>query len=198
MRGLTHALAAGAVFAALAAPSSFAADPAGAFAVKGVGAARCETYAKALQDESPDAGAMLAWVAGYITAVNQLRAATFDIVSWQTDAIVATSLAAYCDKHPAAQLYVAVDAMSAELFDDRIVEKSPIIEIAVGDRRRQIYVAALVWTQKRLAARGYAVTASGAFDAATRGAIAQFQTSIGLAPTGFPDSATLTRLAAAK
>ncbi len=169
-------------------------DTEGRFAAKGAGAASCTEFASAFEARDETAKDMLLWVAGYLTAANRFLPETYDIVSWQTDGLIATSLASWCERNPQARLYDAVGAMVEELSGDRVRERDETVRISVGERERELYVSVLRRVQERLAEEGYDVRQSGRFDAATRTAIRRYQGAVGLAATGFPDSLTLARL----
>lgn len=179
-----------ALFAALA--PARAEDGEGRFAVKGVGAAPCSAYVDAFEAQDVKAAQMLGWVAGYLTAVNERQAETFDVISWQTDYLIAASLSEYCKQNLETPLHAAMANMVRRLNADRVEEKSPLVSVTAAGRNRQIYQATLEKIQKRLGVDH--VKAAGAFDVATRDALRAFQGENGLPQTGFPDEATLTAL----
>lgn len=183
----TSALVAGVGQSALA-------DDEGRYAVKGAGAATCATFARELNEQSTEARLMLSWVAGYLSAYNRLSPETFDMVSWQSDGLMATSLQTYCAQNPEDPLHAVVEAMMIELKDSRVQTKSELIDIEVGNRKRTMYQSVLIRMQEQLKAEGHTLDVTGAFDKETRSAISGYQSKIGYRATGYPDGATLTKL----
>ncbi len=186
---------AGVALALIAAPNVHAAsDAAGEFAIKGPGDQSCARYDAVYRAQGKQADVMLGWVQGYLTAVNEHLPRTYDIVSWQSDELIATTLAAFCRANPEMTVQTAMTAMVSRLAMDRVVEKSPVVEIAVADRRREMYQATVEQMQSRLSDRGYPVAVTGEYDPATQNSIAKFQASLELEETGFPDPLTVARL----
>ena len=76
-----------ATLAALLSPFCLAADADGRFAVKSAGGTKCSQFVEFVDARNPAQIALyVGWVAGYISASNQLEPDTFDLASWQARA----------------------------------------------------------------------------------------------------------------
>lgn len=169
-------------------------DAQGRYAVKGMGQMPCSSFTDELEAQSEEARRALAWIAGYLTAINAESDRTFDIVSWQSEGMIARALDARCRSNPGEPLAAAVEAMVATMRGDRITEEDELTTVRAAGRERVLYGSVIRRLQASLEARGEDVVVSGRFDDATRGGLRRFQRDEGLAVTGFPDSLTLFRL----
>lgn len=178
----------------LAQPAA-AADAAGRFAVKGVGQARCAEFNQALGSRSPQLGAMLSWVAGYLSAANRYEPSTYDLVAWQEELYIVGAIRSYCAKNPATTLAQMSRAMVRSLGGGRLATYSPPRRIVVGDRTLVLPAAIIVRAQQALARRGvYRGPADGNPGAPFMASVAAFQRSQKLPASGLPDQETLFRL----
>lgn len=189
-----------AIFAAAVLPfgqsAAHAADSAGNFAVKGVGLAPCADVVKAIETRSELMTAMGGWIAGYLTALNQTRGETFDLLAWQDDLTVAGSLLAWCRANPEARLVEATAAMADSLRDTRIKSASPLVTIEGTQPPLRLYAETLRRAQEALARFGFDPGERGTFGAGSRAALMRYQAKAGLAQTGVPDRETLYALLA--
>jgi len=166
----------------------------GRYAVKGIGLMSCEDFTSEMARQTPQAKEVLAWLAGYLTATNASEDETFDIVSWQSEGMIAQALETRClanAKEPVAQ---AIEAMVATMRPDRITDEDRLVTIRVGSRERFLYSSVIRRAQLMLNKRKAGLTVNGTFDDETRRALRDFQRDAELADTGFPDSITLFRL----
>lgn len=173
-----------------------AADSNGDFAVKGVGTSSCRDYLEA-RAAGGDAYLLYGgYIGGYVTAFNQLRSDTFDVLAWQTVDTLTRMLASFCEKRPGSR-FAAVLAHLAELLEpERITRKSPGVGAgAPGPKvtpKVIMYVEALRRLQVKLAQLGlYHGQPHGSFDSGTRESLERFQRAHELPPTGVPDQVTL-------
>ncbi|MEM1380841.1 MAG: peptidoglycan-binding domain-containing protein [Pseudomonadota bacterium] len=169
-------------------------DTEGRYAVKGSGQMPCAEFTRALADRTEAATQALSWLAGYLTAINASEDATFDIVSWQSEGMIAQALDARCKANPDEPLAKAVEAMVAIMRPDRIAIQETPIEVKLGQRKRVLYPSVITRMQSALKTAGADVDVNGEFDEATERALRDFQRNASLAATGFPDSITLFRL----
>ena len=175
--------------------AGFGADSNGRFAIKGAGAAYCERYAKARADKSPEYNLYSGWVSGYLTAVNQYSKNTFDVASWESVGLLLALLDGHCVRNPKDRFYKVVESMSVALVKNQLDERSPPVEVKVGERKLVIYEEVLRRVQKVLAKAGfYEGEPDGQFGPGTRKAIEAFQREKKLEVTGTPDQRTLLRL----
>lgn len=176
-------------------PDSQAADAERRFAVKGVGRSTCADFLAAQKERSRQYFLYGGWLGGYITALNQNEADTFDLASWQTTDLLALSMTAHCRQYPDKAFYLAAYELAIELRKTRLTENSPLIEATAGDQKIRIYQETMRRAQQKLNEQGYAVgTPDGAFGAQTEKALRAFQKASKLQETGLPDQPTLMRL----
>lgn len=96
-----------------------AADRDGHYVVKGAGTASCADYADAYDDKAGDFLLYLGWLGGYLTAVNEYRAETYDIAAWESVGLLAEYLDGHCERHPDQQLSNAARQLVKGLAPDR-------------------------------------------------------------------------------
>ena len=172
----------------------WAGDNEGRYAVKGVGLMSCQTFADGLENQSSEARDALMWLAGYLTAINASSGETFDIVSWQSEGMIAQALSAACGNQPDQPLAQAVAAMVETMRPDRVSSEDILVEIRVGEQSRMLYQSVLRRIQDALSETDEAVEPTGTFDDVTEASLRSFQARAGLAVTGFPDSMTVYNL----
>lgn len=175
--------------------TSFAADKDNAFAPKGAGMLSCEAFVKIAESKGPDAARMLGWIEGYITAVNQTAADTYDVAPWQPAELLGDVILNHCRKNPKDSVFAVNRALISSLAKDRLTTKSEIIEIKEGDAKGAMYAETLKRAQVALKDKGmFNGTADGKWGGKTRDALKAFQKKEGLKDTGLPDAYTLVRL----
>lgn len=174
--------------------SASAEDVDGRYAIKGVGQMSCATFNEALDAEREDAKAALIWLSGYLTGINASVPETFDVVSWQSEGMIAQALRNRCASSPEEPLAQAIAAMVETMKLDRISSSDEAVTIDVGERSRVLYRSVIRRMQSELSQIDEKIDESGVFDKRTENALRTFQRQSDLAATGFPDSITLFRL----
>lgn len=187
-------LALGAALALLAPGIASAGDAGGKYAVKGVGLMPCATFTAALAEQAPEAKDALTWLAGYLTAINAAEEGTFDIVSWQSEGLIAQALSGRCAANPDEPLAQAVAAMVATMTPDRVAREDRLVTVKTAERERLLYASVIERMNLRLIEQGASLQTSGSFTDESRAALRSFQRTKGLAVTGFPDAVTLATL----
>lgn len=191
-------LAAGAVALALTlavAGSAAARDKDGAFAVKGVGNETCAALLQAFKEKKPGVEAYINWLEGYLTGLNDASAQTYDVAPWQSPVILFELTARYCDQNPDARLIAAAKAIEQLIRPFRLAQRSPPVEIKVGDRSIRHYQDTLRRAQELLIKAGLlSGKADGAWGPKTQQAFEAYQERSGLKKTGLPDQETLFKL----
>lgn len=168
------------------------ADQDGRFAIKGAGFASCDDFLAARSQRSERFYQFGGWINGYLTALNELSEATFDLVPWEAPDVLAGFVANYCERFGERRFYLAVRALAEALREDRLERFSPVIAVEVGDQAVGLYETTLRRMQQRLRAEGYYEGAvDGRFGPATREALSAFQRARDLPDDGFPDQRTL-------
>ena len=177
------------------ATASEGADERGLFAVKSVGTTSCQRYLDARKAGADEYVLYGGYLGGYMTAFNQLRPSTFDIMSWHNTDTLAGMMASYCRKHPQSNFAVSVAHLITVLMPRRLEADSPTLEIAHGGKTVAVYQESLRRIQVKLAVLGlYTGEPDGRYGPATRQALERFQAEQRLPRTGLPDQATLFRL----
>ena len=172
-----------------------AADGKGLFSIRGAGLLKCEAFVRERATGSPAYQMMGGWLDGYVTALNELSPQTYDSLPHVSTELLTVLLARHCNTHLDDRLFAVTRALLAGLREDRLRESSAVIDVRVGMRQTRLYVATVARVQKALTARGLTTgDKPGHWTSLTTKAMAGYQSSVGLTPTGFPDQATLWRL----
>ncbi|MDA0702330.1 MAG: peptidoglycan-binding domain-containing protein [Proteobacteria bacterium] len=174
-----------------------AADPTKPFVVKGIGAAPCSAFNKA--DEAKDTaffGELGGWIDGYITAANALSENTVAVTPWEKTELFILLLQSNCAQNPDLQVISIVGAIVQSWFPDRLREPNESKQVDLGEGRKVThFVETLRRIQNALKKQGfYNGGIDGDYGPGTRTAMAAFQKSIDLEPTGLPDQLSLLRL----
>lgn len=176
-------------------PTSLAADNQNRFSIRGVGLLTCEIYENERAAKSTAYQIFGGWIDGYITGVNQYAPETFDVLSFESSELVTELLSVHCKTHPKDLVFAVLNSMFIKLQDDRLHTPSAHIEVKIDSRSVRLYEEVLRRIQTRLKEKGfYTGKITGTFGKNEKKAMAAFQKSIGLEPSGFPDQVTLWKL----
>lgn len=193
-----RSLAAGALALALtlfSAGSAVARDKESAFAVKGVGNETCAALLQAFKEKKPGVEAYINWLEGYLTGLNDALPQTYDTAPWQSPVILFELSARFCDRNPDERLIAAAKAVEQVIRPFRLAQRSPLVEIKVGDRSMRHYKDTLRRAQELLIEAGLlSGKADGAWGPKTQQAFEAYQERSGLKKTGLPDQETLFKL----
>lgn len=172
-----------------------AADAKGNFAIDGAGAQSCEAYLAARSKRNTDYQLYAGWVDGYLTSANQYTKDTYDLTPWQTTPLLLAALAKHCEKNPAESFVVAINGMIQALRDDRLVNKSELVVVQAGGSGALVYKTVLERAQHKLAEKKlYSGPMDGVYTPTLRDALKNFQSTVGIKPSGIPDQPTLLKL----
>lgn len=177
--------------------AAMAADSKGRSAIDGIGAAPCSALIEAQKAEDASFFISLGgWIDGYISAVNTMNADTFDLTPWEKTELFLMLIEGNCQQNPDLQIVAIVHGLVQSLLPDRLTAPSENKQIDLGEGRKVThYVETLRRIQKALKERGhYTGAIDGDYGPGTRSAMAAFQKSAELEPTGLPDQLTLLRL----
>jgi len=179
----------------LVSQGAFAADDKGQYALRGAGLLTCAIYEKEREAKSEAYLMTAGWIDGYLTGANQYAPKTYDLLSFETTELLTAILAKHCKNNPKDRVFAVLESLLSKLHQDRLQSFSKKVEVTVGNRKIAHYVEVLKRVQKALASKGlYKGKISGDYDQATIAAMKDFQGSVKLKPTGFPDQLTLWRL----
>ncbi len=174
--------------------ASFAAEN-GAFAIKYPGNRSCSEFVEANRESGAENALFLGWLNGYLTGFNRYKEETVDIAPWQGLRLLAGLLLNYCQENPSRSFLVAVDAMAAALFPNRLKANSELVTIEGEETTLQLYRAILMRVQQSLTELGYyGRQIDGHFDEATKSALRAYQQDKAVPVTGLPDQETLYQL----
>lgn len=181
--------------ALMAAQTASAADSLGRHAIKGVGSVGCDEYVIARQEKSNLYYALIGWLDGYVTALNQSSPDTYDVASFEATSLLAALADGNCRNNMDARFFQVVEGIAIAIEEDRLRDASPVIEATLGEQTVKLYKETLLRVQVRLAKAGYDPgAADGAFGPKTGAALKSFQRKHGLAVTGLPDQLTLLQM----
>jgi hypothetical protein len=179
----------------LAGQAARAATPDGQYAIRGAALLPCSAFMRERATGSTVYQTMAAWVDGYISGINQQAPGMFDVASFETTELIAALLSEHCSKNPDDPLYAVVALLVNRMAQNALDEVSQKVEVRIGERNTLLYKTTIRRMQQQLGHLGlFNSDEDGQFGAALREAIAAYQRSIDLNPTGFPDQLTLWRL----
>jgi|GEM_PF-575721 len=170
-------------------------DKNGTFAVKGIGNETCAALLQAFKEKKPGVEAYINWLEGYLTGLNDATPQTYDTAPWQSPVILFELSARYCDQNKEARLIQAAKAVEQVLRPFRLAQRSPVVEIKVGDRIMRHYQDTIRRAQELLIKAGLMTgKADGTWGPKTQQAFEAYQERSGLKKTGLPDQETLFKL----
>ena len=181
-------------FGFLMAQPTHAGDSEGRYAAKGPGLMPCSTFLSQLQSQGEGATLAMVWFSGYLSAANAFIDDTYDLVSWQSDGMLANLLAGRCSQSPDRPLVSAANEVVQLIGSGRITSAEQPERVKVGELERLIYPSVVRQIQQALKDNGQSLTVDGDFGPGTQRAIRSFQENKGLETTGFPDALTLIAL----
>jgi hypothetical protein len=171
-----------------------AGDAEGRYAVKGIGLMPCQNFLQSLQQQSGEAAFVMSWFSGYLSAANMTVDGTYDLVSWQDEAVLANALASVCSQMPEQPVAAAAARIIPGLAQERIQSAEQLEPITVGERRTAMYPSVIRRMQQALKDSGQSITVDGDFGPGSQNALKAFQTARGIEATGFPDPMTMVAL----
>lgn len=177
----------------VASSSLLAADTDGRFAVKSAGGTRCSQFVDAVKTKDQRRLALyVGWIAGYISAANQLTAETFDHASWQDMRTLTALLSRHCDRNADTRFGAAVAQMVTHLKNDRLQAHSDPVVAEFDGKSVRLYVETLRRAQDALAELGmYSGSLDGKYTDSLRESLTKFQGENDLPTSGIPDQQTL-------
>lgn len=174
------------------APSAFAADRDGKFALDGGGAVPCGQFLQARDSKAPEVALFAGWIDGYLSAVNQMRPDTYDITPWETSDLLLMLVENYCRDNPKEAFGLAVNRLGAALAKDRLTQLSPVMVAGHKGAVVSVYEEVIVRVHKALTERKYLPKeAEPKFTPEMRAALEKFQQERKIPVTGLPDQKTL-------
>lgn len=196
----TSCFFAGLVLATFTIPSSGqAADTAGKFLVRGVGASKCSQLVSAIdsKDTNVRKDAVLlytSWLNGYLSHQNKSDKDTYDSVPLTDSAHLLAVIVGQCRTKQNALVENISGQVIGLLSKAKISSEAPQVVLSVGSEKGNFNKATLIALQEKMLSKGlFKGKADGEFGADSQKALRAFQKTEGLKETGFPDTDTLMR-----
>lgn len=176
-------------------PGARAADGQGDFAIKGAGAVSCGRFVEDWETRGRNMAVYAGWIDGYVTAMNQTLADTFDLTPWQGAETLLGLMRRACEAVPEERFMDRLVALLRDMSPIRLRSGSGVSNLVHGGRAVVVYDAVLAAALRRLAAEGFWTGADdAAFAEPVAAAFLRFQRLHGLPETGLPDQGTLAAL----
>ena len=137
---------------------AFAADKAGGFVVKGVGAKSCSDFVKVAGQGNRELSQYYGYVNGYTSAFNEIREGTFDVWRWQSSDTVLLLLLQRCQQQPELSFGAALASLTRYLYDSRIDANVGVVQVGTPDRGFLVYQPVYDDILAALKAEGYDAT----------------------------------------
>lgn len=192
---LTLGTALAAMLVAPAPAPATAATSAGEFATRGIGAQSCTDLLAAFAgpDRTIVADQLASWMSGYLSGTSRLSPGLFDALPIQDIYGAATLVLRVCDQNKDILVESAAASIVAGFAGSAPKVASPIQSVGVAPATVDIRGAVLQYAQEALVALDLLPpgSADGVYGKATQEALAAFQTSKSVEPTGLPDAITL-------
>ena len=137
---------------------SIAADKAGGFVVKGVGAKPCSDFVEVAAQGSRELSQYLGFVNGYTSAYNEIREDTFDVWRWQTTDTVLLLLLQHCQREPGNSFGAALATLTRYLADSRVNASARLVRMGTAKQGFYVYEPVYADILASLKAEGYQTT----------------------------------------
>lgn len=171
-----------------------AADKNEVYAVKGAGVSYCSTFLESMEARDKNYFIYGGWVEGYLTALNQQLADTFDLAPWQTTELMLKMIEPVCQQNPEQQFHNVVKAMAGQFSEHKITESSNYVQLETN--KNLVFQESVIKRIKNaLMEKGlYEGDDDLSWGGEVTTAIKEFQHSQDLEETGTPDQVTLYKL----
>ena len=197
MYGITRNVCSGLAVTALLMLSNIAvaADAAGNYVVRGMGAHTCADYMASVPSNPDYTQASLLWIEGYLTAHNRLAQETFDVSFLSETSEVAALLLSVCASNSNTRVEVVLAELLWALAPLRIEASSALIAFQEAGVTVMLRQSTLMRLQSLLKQKGYyKMAVDGLSGPGTVKALRRYQAAEGLNTSGVPDADTLIRL----
>jgi len=143
------------VLVGCAASMACAKDQDGMFAVKGVGVLNCEAFIEAAREGDRELAQYAGYITGYISAVNEVQADTFDLLPWQQIDTVMLLMLQRCRKNPQMNFGAAVSGMASYFDQHKLSGRAEKVRVGSGDSSVELYEPVVAEIKAALERRGY-------------------------------------------
>lgn len=172
--------------------TTFGADSGDAYAIKGAGIAKCSKFIEFREKKDNAYLIFGGWLEGYLTAMNQQQANTFDLAPWQSTQLLLIAVESLCKQKPEMQFQAAVQILINELSPQKISQGGKFVSID-----KYIYQEEMVKRIKNALKSRNLYNGNlddPRYDDKLKASVKQFQKTIKLPQTGLPDQGTLYEL----
>jgi hypothetical protein len=173
-----------------------AADRAGNFSIRGLGAQPCGQVEAAREAGDDIYPVFRGWVNGYVTNVNATRDGIYDASGGLGIDTLMTLIGNVCRNQGDQSLIQSLQDVLTILKPAALSARPEPVELTTGDRTMSLPRETLEFVQSELAELGfYTSVVDGLYGPGTRRAIEGFQRDRGLEVTGLPNDGLIVRLA---
>ena len=141
--------------AIIASASLCAKDSNGSFAVKGVGALNCNDFIGAAAKDTPELQQYAGYLAGYVSAYNELNPETFDLLPWQQLDTVMLLILQRCKQSPGSSVAGVVSQIARYFAENKVNLATDKIEVKGPELSVYLYPSVITQIKQALAKRGY-------------------------------------------
>lgn len=190
------------LFGSLCLPDPFvnASDVHGKFAVRGAGAGSCQQLLAGVK-ETDEKGKRevvihyMSWIDGYLSYINRVEKNTFDVVPLAQSQDVLAVVVSQCGSQPNALVETVLLQVIVGFSKAKVQNESPFVTIKAGELAGNMRKETLVAIQSQLIEHKLLKgKADGEFGKNSIKALKDFQKSVNLPETGYPDVNTIIKL----
>ena len=130
-------------------------DQNGMFAVKGVGVLDCQAFIDAAQEVDRELAQYAGYITGYVSAVNEVQADTFDLLPWQHVDTVMLLMLQRCRQAPQMNFGAAVSQLAAFFEQHKMASLADRVRVGTGEDDTALYEPVVAEIEAALVRRGY-------------------------------------------
>ncbi len=171
---------------------TYGADGSDAYAIKGAGIAKCSKFIEFHQKKDDTYLIFGGWLEGYLTAINQQQANTFDLAPWQSTQLLLMAAESLCKQKPELQFQAAIQILISELMPQKITQGGKFITVDKYIYQEEVIKRMKSALKSRALYNGNISDAQ--YDDKLKAAVKQFQKNTKQTQTGLPDQGTLFEL----
>ena len=138
-----------------ASASVFAKDSNGSFAIKGIGTFPCTSFIQAASKDAPELQQYAGYLAGYVSAYNEIHSDTFDLLPWQQLDTVMLLVLQRCQQTPDASVAGVVSQIAQYFAKDSLNQAQQKVEIKGPNGSVQLFPSVVSQITDALKAQGY-------------------------------------------
>ena len=133
----------------------FAKDSNGSFAIKGIGTFPCTAFIGAAAKDTPELQQYAGYLAGYVSAFNEIQGDTFDLLPWQQLDTVMLLVLQRCQQTPEASVAGVVSQVAQYFAKDRLKTAQQKVEVKGPDTSISLFPSVVEQITVALQKQGY-------------------------------------------